>query len=179
MEFTDFVFVKDCINSHVLFPYPLFAAAKLRKKDIRCNLIKPFFFDILTVRRFVPYRRQTVWRPLFPPLSDGCQTPCFQRLSKRWPFGVQLMAFYRAKGHLLEAERRPFRNPPQTNLTPTPTLPKGGSLITIIYLAANEALGNCHAARRYGIQYMQLSQFEVLISSGCRIAVRHDDYRAS
>jgi hypothetical protein len=45
----------------------------------------------------------------------------------------------------------------QLKSRPTPTLPKGGSLITSFYLATNEALGNRHAARRCGIQKTALT----------------------
>ena len=43
----------------------------------------------------------------------------------------------------------------------------------------SEALGSRHAARRCGIQCMQLAPFcTYSVFSGCRIGVRHDGYRA-
>lgn len=43
---------------------------------------------------------------------------------------------------------------------PTPVIPGGWSLITCCRLVASEALGSCHAARRRGIQHMQIRRYE-------------------
>lgn len=60
------------------------------------------------------------------------------------PFTLQKAANQTVKGNLLQDKRHAIKTVTRTKERPTPALPKGGSLITCLYLTANNAICNRH-----------------------------------
>ena len=54
---------------------------------------------------------------------------------KRRPFSVQLTVFWKAKDGQWDTHRQTSRHPSANHLTPTPALPKGGSLVCFVAVA--------------------------------------------
>ena len=98
---------------------------------------KPFFelritHDFHTFALLKTGRSGGMMPPLRKPLiisgfAKGRLSGC-----KRWSFSVQLTAFWKAKDGQWKTHRQTSRHPSASHLTPTPTLPKGGSLLCLV-----------------------------------------------